>query len=291
MPFRLQKTFVPRRAVNGAMRVLRSLVLLIVFFGWFSCLGVLPAVAQTSGGDRPAGLSPRARGFLTAYRFYLSGLRTVDNGNRNFSWDADIGADLDVFDLGFARANMFFNLESMIGNERRDIDPTQNNYTIDMSVFVRLPRGEIGTTFHHVSRHLSDRENALAVAWNSLGVTYMDRFQIGSIELEISGRALRKVLNSGVDYESEYNGRLRFTAPIDRRFSFIADIDGTVVLVDRTTFDRATQYGGLLEAGLQIRGKAGTAELIFGRERRIDADPFERRPIRWTRFGFRFVVE
>ena len=118
----------------------RRLVVALALAGW-STAGGAAAHAQTSGGPRPAGLVPRSFGFLTAYRLHLNAIRTTANGDRSFAWDSDIGADLDLFDLGFVRGNLFVNVESILGDERRAIDPNQNNYSIDTTVFVRLPRG------------------------------------------------------------------------------------------------------------------------------------------------------
>ncbi len=264
-------------------------MLALVLAGWGTA-GVGTLHAQTSGGPRPAGLVPRSYGFLTAYRLHLNGLRTTGNGDRSFAWDSDIGADLDLFDLGFVRGNLFVNIESILGDERRAIDPNQNNYTIDTTVFVRLPRGAFGVTFHHISRHLADRQNAEAVAWNMAGLNYADRFRFGPAELSYSVAAYARVLRAGVDYEREVNTRVRLAVPADSRIALILDIDGTAVGVERDIYGRSLQHGHRFESGLRIRGGAGTAELVIGRERRIDADPFERRPVKWNRFGFRFVV-
>ncbi len=276
---------------SSARRLALSLALGLAV--WSSAGGAV-VYAQTSGGPRPAGLVPRSVGFLTAYRLHLNAIRTTGNGDRSFAWDSDIGADLDLFDLGFVRGNLFVNIESILGDERRAIDPNQNNYTIDTTVFVRLPRGALGVTFHHISRHLADRENKGAVAWNMAGLTYADRFRFGPVQLDASGAAYARVLRAGVDYESEFNARVRLAFPADSRVSLILDLDGTAVGVrpdvERNLHPRPMQHGHRFESGLRIRGRAGTAELVFGRERRIDAHPFERRPIKWNRFGFRFVV-
>lgn len=267
----------------------RCIVLTLALAGW-SAAGGAAVYAQTSGGPRPEGLVPRSVGFLSAYRLHLNAIRTLGNGDRSFAWDSDIGADLDLFDLGFVRGNLFVNIESILGDERRAIDPNQNNYTIDTTIFVRLPRGTLGATFHHISRHLADRENKGAVAWNMAGLNYADRFRFGPVDLYYSGAAYARVLRAGVDYESEFNARVRLAYPADGRVALILDLDGTAVGVTRRIYNRPLQHGHRFESGLRIRGRAGTAELVFGRERRIDADPFERRPIEWSRFGFRFVV-
>ena len=264
---------------------LASLVI-IAFFSF----GAVPAVAQTSGGARPSGLAESSVGFFTAYRFHLNGVRTRNNGDHSFAWDTDVGADLDVFDLGVIRGNLHSSFESIVGDERRAVDPNQNNYTIDLSVFVRLPRGELGTTFHHVSRHLSDRQNSESVAWNMVGLGYSDLVRIGGFEIGLGSRVLRTVERSGADYETEFTASIRLMRAIHDRVAIIVDMDGTAVSVDANIYGRPTQYGGRLEGGLRFRGGAGAVEVFIGSERRIDADPFDRRPIRWMQMGFRFVV-
>ena len=83
-------------------------------------------------------------------------------------------------------ASVFFNFETIAGTEFRRVDPNQANYVLDMSVFGRLPRGELGATFHHVSRHLTDRANRQGISWNMLGVVYGDRLTLGGVDIRAS---------------------------------------------------------------------------------------------------------
>ena len=164
-----------------------------------------PAIAQVVGGPRPVQTADPEFGFLTRYDVHTRAARLTGDGRQQYVWDTDLGIDMDVFDLGFARGNVFFNLETIVGNERRAIDPTQTNYTMDLSVFARLPRGEVGVTFHHVSRHRTDRENPGSPSWNMLGLSYGDRRRIGPLDLEFAGRWLGGITGSEVDYEQEVN--------------------------------------------------------------------------------------
>ena len=247
--------------------------------------------AQVIGGPRPAPVSEAVEGFLTRYNVHVTGDRVTGDGQSQFKWDPDIGVDMDVFDLKWIRGNVFMNVETMVGDERRAIDPNQSAYTFDLSVFTRLPRGEFGTTFHHISRHRSDRQNPGAPSWNMLGFSYGERVRVGAFEIEALGRWLSMIESSEVDYEQEFNGFVRLLRPIGERVSLLGEIDGAAVLVDKTMFGRTTQYGGRLEGGVRIKGGVGALELLLGRERRIDPDIFARTPIRWTRFVFRFVLD
>ena len=248
-----------------------------------------PASAQVIGGPRPTPISEPALGFLTRFDAHLNAAGISGDGESQFEWDSDVGVDMDVFDLDLVRGNVFINVETMVGDERRPIDPNQSAYTFDLSVFTRLPRGEVGTTFHHVSRHLGDRENPGAPSWNMLGLSYGDRVRVGAFELEATGRWLGMIKRSEVDYEQEFNGSFRLLRPVSARVSILAEVDGSAVLVDEAMFGRPTQYGGRFEGGVRIAGGIGAVELLIGRERRIDPDVFSRTPIRWTRFAFRFV--
>ena len=247
--------------------------------------------AQVIGGLRPAPVSEAVKGFLTRYDVHVTGDRVTGDGRSQFKWDPDIGVDMDVFDLERIRGNVFMNVETMVGDERRAIDPNQSAYTFDLSVFTRLPRGEFGTTFHHISRHRSDRQNPGAPSWNMLGFSYGDRIRVGTFEIEALGRWLSMTESSEVDYEQEFNGSVRLLRPVGEHVSLLGEIDGAAVLVDKTMFGRTTQYGGRLEGGVRIKGGVGAVELLLGRERRIDPDIFARTPIRWTRFVFRFVLD
>ena len=250
-----------------------------------------PTAAQVVGGPRPRATSERRLGFLTRYDFDIAAAQLAGDGESQFKWDTDIAADMDIFDFDVLRGGVFINVETMVGDERRAIDPNQNNYTIDVSVFARLPRGEYGVTFHHLSRHRADRENPGSPSWNMLGFSYGDRVTIGATALDVGGRWLGTITRSEVDYEGEFSGYLRLIHPLTDRVSVIGEIDGTAVWVDERVFGRDTQYAGQAHGGVRIRGGVGALELLVGGERRIDADIFTRQPFRWTRFSFRFVVD
>ena len=134
---------------------------------WCAVWLPVAASAQVLGGPRPQATAPRATGLLPRF------LTTVDvthlsgtDADNQFNWDTDLAVDLDVVDVGFLRANIFANVETMVGSERRGVDPNQSGYRLDVTVFFRLPRGELASTFHHVSRHLSDRATTESVSWN-----------------------------------------------------------------------------------------------------------------------------
>ena len=128
---------------------------------------------------------------------------------------ATLNIDVDMFDAGHFRGNLFINIETIIGNEFRGVDPNQNNYTADLSVFIRLPKGELSTTFHHVSRHLADRATDKSVSWNMFGVGYGNTFTLGDMNLDAGVRALWTVERAGVDYDAQYGGYLKVMRPFN----------------------------------------------------------------------------
>lgn len=244
--------------------------------------------AQTVGGVRPQPTAPRAPGVLTQFRttLDLSALAGADADSR-FNWDADVRLDIDLFDVGVARANLLAGFETIIGGELRDVDPNQNNYVVDLSLFVRLPRGEIGGTFHHVSRHLGDRADQGSVSWNMVGVSYGDRFTIGPVRVAAGARAMGTVERASVDYTAQFDWFGDVEVPLARRVSAIAAAEGVIAPVDRTLFRRTTRRGGLVLGGVRFPTGAGAIDLYAAWEQRIDAGQFTRDTARWFRLGLR----
>lgn len=259
------------------------------------CLGALVVnpsgvVAQTSSAASTAAQTPPSPGFLTNYRFHLNALR-LNSDNDNFVWDTDFGGDLDVFDLRYFRGNLLVNVETIFGRQIRAIDPNQGNYTVDLSAWWRtvIPDAELGLTFHHVSRHLSDRDKDFAIAWNMLGFQFTTPLVVAGWDFDIGYRLLKTVRRSFVDYTGEMGGSIRADRTLNRRVSLIAGGEVTLVSVDGTERDRGDQFGGRIEIGARFPGRAGAGEVFLSRERRIDADLFDLEPTSFTMVGFRFL--
>ena len=256
------------------------------------CIAVQPlgVHAQTSSADSTARQTPATPGFLTRYRFHIKALRLVSTHD-NFVWDADVGGDMDVFDLTHIRGNVLVNFESIVGQEIRSIDPNQGNYTFDLSVWWRTFEldGELGVTLHHVSRHLFDRDREFAIAWNMVGVQYAVPLQLGAWRLDIGSRLLKTTERAFVDYTAEVGGSIKARRPVHRRVSLMLGGELTLVSVDQSDRDRDGQLGGRFEVGARFRGGAGVGEVFIAWERRIDAEPFDLEPTTFTTLGFRFL--
>ena len=185
-------------------------------------LAPLPAAAQTLGGVRPVPQAPPARGVLTAWHTTLDAVHLAgsDAGPR-FDWDIDFRFDADLFDLGFVRANVLAQVETIVGSELRDVDPNQNNYTADFTLFFRLPRGELGAMFHHVSRHLADRADQGSISWNMVGVSYDERFAVGPARIDAGVRAMGTTERAGVDYTAQIEWHGALELPLNPRLAII----------------------------------------------------------------------
>ena len=269
----------------------------VLCYVFFVCILLsLPGTVsgQVLGGHRPEATAPRDFGFLTAFRTTvdIKHLNGADADTR-FNWDADLSIDVDVVDAGYFRGNLFINIETIIGNEFRAVDPNQNNYTADISVFIRLPKGALSTTFHHVSRNLADRATDKSVSWNMFGVGYGNTFTLGNLNLDAGVRALWTVTRAGVDYDAQYGGYLKVIRPFNDRLALIGSVDGVSVRIDPFTRNRSGYEGGQLEGGLRIMTGVATVDLLVGHERRIDATSTLRELTeltRWTQFGIRLTT-
>jgi hypothetical protein len=251
-----------------------------------------PAQAQTSGAP-PGSASPvvtTSRGFLTRYAFHLNASSIAAGSNEGeFTWDADLGGELDLLDFGRGRITFLANYETILGHELRYFDPQQSNYTLDLSGSVRVGRDELTAVFHHISRHLSDRGKTFPIDWNMVGVRYLRVAIAGPVRLDATGRALAVVQRSYVDYSSELGGGLRAVYRLSPRASSFVASDATWVGTDRSVAERDGQFGAGLEAGVRLTGNRGAVELFLAFERRIDADPLMRGPRTFTLLGFRLL--
>ena len=250
-----------------------------------------PAGAQTVGGVRPVPHAPSARGVLTAWHTTLDAahLAGADAGPP-FDWDVDFRFDTDLFDLGFVRANVLAQVETIVGSELRDVDPNQNNYTADFTLFFRLPRGELGAMFHHVSRHLADRADQGSVSWNMVGVSYAEQFAVGPARIDAGVRAMGATERAGVDYTAQIEWYGAVELPVGSRLAIIGAADGALAPVEREMFGRGARRGGRLSGGVRFPSAAGAVDLYAGWEQRIDAGQFTRDTMRWMQAGVRMTV-
>jgi len=225
--------------------------------------------------------------FVPRTAFHLTAAHITSEDER-LVWDTNFGGELDIVDYGVGRAGVLANYQAMLGEELHAFDPNQGNYTLAASASARVKRLEAALVFHHVSRHLSDRDKVQPVDWNMVG----GRLQTTAIRqaLRVNARLdVRGVVQrSYVDYQWEVEGaadaryRLRptvalITAGSVRRLG----VDGSR---DR---DAPTGFRG--EGGIRFEGGAGAIELFVAGERRIDPHPLEFGTDHWFSAGFRLL--
>lgn len=250
---------------------------------WLLMTLAAPVAAQQA--PSPAPTQP---GFMTRYDFHLAGTALAIDDDR-FSWSARFGGDLDLVDYVVGRATITVDYEAVLGNEIRLFDPNQGNYTLEAASSVRVGRTEIVGAFHHLSRHLGDRPKQFAIAWNSLGARVLRRWSRDSttVDMNVDGAVVTQ--KSYVDYTWIGQADLAVRRMVTPRTGVFVHGNGQLFGVDPVLTRRERQAGGLIEAGVRLQGPAGAIELFAGYERRVDADPIDRKPQRWGIAGFRLL--
>lgn len=244
------------------------------------------AVATTSAQSTPSTRSQLS--WLTAYHFHLAAasIRTADP---RFDWDAHLGGDVDVLDYGAGRVNVLADYGVVIGSEFRTIDPNQGAYHLEVSSSLRSGNSEFQAVFRHVSRHLSDRANRTAVAWNLVGLAATARYAAGSTDMTVTIEGGKAVQAAFVDYTWQFATRVAAECRISSSVSLIARGEVVPTLVNQSIAGRSTQTAGTVEAGVRLSGKGAAVELFAAWERRLDPYPLERGIGTWALLGLRLV--
>jgi hypothetical protein len=242
--------------------------------------------------------APAAPEFLSRFDFRLSIssllLSTPDVPpavpDERFSSDSHFGGSFDFADLVVARLGVIVDYQTVMGSEYRPFDPNQGNYTLEGFVSDRVSSDtEVAGIFHHVSRHLSDRPKAFAVAYNEIGGRLMRRQTFGTTTVDLDLEGGRAVQHSYVDYTWLGEVQLLVRHPINEHFGVFAHGSGQAFAVNELVAGRGAQAGGLVEAGVRVSGRAGVLEFFAGYEKRVDADPLDRLSQRWGLAGFRLL--
>jgi hypothetical protein len=230
--------------------------------------------AQTPAEDDPQGSKIQ---LLPRSAFHLSAEHLSDE-DIMFVWDTNFGGELDVIGYGNGRATFVANY----------FDPNQGNYILAGSSSVRTRGIEVAGVFYHQSRHLADRANRVAVAWNMMGGRVQRVATVGRTRLDTRLDVRGVVAKSFVDYSWETEGAVRSDVQIRPAVGLL--FDGTLRLlgVDGSQ-NRGNQTGFRAEAGVRFAGRAGAMEFFLAGERRIDPYPLEFGTAGWVTVGFRLV--
>jgi hypothetical protein len=233
-------------------------------------------------------LNPDHVQFLTRYDFHLAAA-ALSNDDKRFSWDTHFGGELDAVDYIVGRTSFRIDYEAVLGNQLRAFDPNQSNYLLEASTSLYSKVAEVALVFHHMSRHLSDRDKTVPVAWNLLGVRVLKTVWAGSSTAAMELNVGRIVQHSFVDYRWAGDASVVVRGPVVRRASLYARGSGDLVGVDSAINARGTQAGGLVETGVRLKGEKGAIDLFLGYERRADAAPLDLQSQTWIFLGFRLV--
>ena len=217
---------------------------------------------------------------------------TVKNAvEHRYSFDTHWGGSLDFVDYVVGRTSFIIDYEAILGDEFRLFDPNQGIYTLEAASSARVGDMEVVGIFHHVSRHLADRANKQAVAWNAAGVRVLKRVTRDTTTFDIDAELSRAVAKAFVDYTWIGELNLSLRRPVNDHVVFFVQGSGKLFAVDGSVPDRGTQTGGVAEAGVRLKGPATGAvlELFLGFEKRVDAYELERDSRRWVLAGFRLL--
>jgi hypothetical protein len=226
--------------------------------------------------------------FMSRFDFYMSAVGLSDPDPR-FSWDTHWGGNFDFVDYVRGRMMFLADYQVVIGNENRPFDPVQGNYTLAVSLSLRAKSTEFAAVLHHVSRHLSDRPNDYAIAWNVTPLRVLRQFQRGeqTFTLRLEGGPV--IARAFVDYGAigVFDGTVR--RPLSPRRALYGRVYADYYVVDADVAGRSNQNGGRIEAGLRITGRGGGLDLFAGYEKVVDAYPLDRQSRHWAFAGFRLV--
>jgi hypothetical protein len=180
------------------------------------------------------------------------------------------------------------NYQAILGDEFRHFDPNQGNYILSGSASVRKRGVEVAGVFYHQSRHLADRPNRVAVAWNMMGVRLERSLTTGRARIDGRVDVRGVVAKAFVDYTWEIEGAVRSDVQI--RPSVAVLFAGTLrrLGVDDSQ-NRGDQTGFRGETGVRFDGRRGAMELFLAAEQRIDPSPLQFGTARWVSVGFRLL--
>jgi hypothetical protein len=226
--------------------------------------------------------------FVPRALFHASGERLVGADDERFTWEGNIGGEIDLVDYRVGRLVFAANYQVGLGKELRAFDANRGDYILEGSASARLPRAELAAVFYHQSRHLSDRPKDFAIDWNMLGVRGRHTVLAGAWHLAARADLRGAVQKSYVDYQWEMDAGLRADHVIRPRLGILLGLSVRHLGVDGSR-GRDGPTGFRAEGGVRIDGGAGAVELFVGAERRIDAYPTEFTAMTWVTAGFRLV--
>lgn len=243
------------------------------------------ASAQTPA-PQPGTPTTITSGFVTRTGVSI-GLAHLTAGDPRFNWAARFNGDVDIADYKRGRINLYGEYDAVFGSERRPFDLNHENYTVDISATYRAKGAEFFGVIHHVSRHLTDRQNDRAVAWNSVGIAGQRLFNAGENAVRLRFDLAQVFQHTYNDYTWTAWLTAEVARPFIRGSRAYARGNGGFQGVDQSVVGRERLCGARLEAGLHLPGLNGGADIYLGYERRIDGYPLSRQRTRFVEWGVR----
>jgi hypothetical protein len=211
-----------------------------------------------------------AADFLPAVSLHLEAARYAPV-ETDLHWTTTIGGGADVLGLGGFRGYIVGDVETIIGSTRRAFDATQLNYHLELGGRWRLRGVTVNPFFHHVSRHLSDREKAPAVDWNMLGVRAATRLSLGGRRAVVGGSVGHTTLASLVGYRWELTGHGDVELLGSDRTAGYGAVRARFVTVDpEPELPRGDFLDWVAEGGFRFRHEHRVFEAFAAYERRHD---------------------
>jgi hypothetical protein len=225
--------------------------------------------------------------FMPNTDFHVSA-EHLSGADEGYWWDANFGGEFDIIDYGTGRATFVANYQVILGTEFRNYDPNQGNYILAGSSSYRYGDYEIAGVFHHESRHLADRPNRVAVAWNMLGGRVRRVFVSGPARVDARIDLRKTIARAFVDYTWEFDAGVRSDVQVAPHVGAFAFGDLRRLGVDGNQ-NRGGQTGYRIEGGVHVSGVAGGIEFFLANERRVDPYPLEFGTVNWVTVGFRLL--
>lgn len=241
------------------------------------------------------GLAVRAAGdseFLPEVGVRLQAARYAPS-DVDLVYEGWIGASAGLARFGRTTGYLAADVETILGNGRREFDANQANYHLELGARRALARDRSLTLFlHHVSRHEQDRNKPEAVDWNLLGVRFEAPFPV---EFGVPGRVAfglgHTTQQSLVGYRWELTSQI-LADLLQRRFGTVYGALGLRLLsaVPSAPFERRGFLDFFAEAGVRFRRNGRMIEGFVALDHRNDVLIAE--PLTDTRalLGFRIRV-
>jgi hypothetical protein len=195
------------------------------------------------------------------------------DANEEFAWVGWIGANVDLVEKGRWAGYLNANVETILGHRLRSFEAVQANYSLEVGVHLDLGRGLLSPFFHHVSRHVQDREKVQAVDWNVLGLRYDSAWPTKwGRRGAFSGSFAVATLSSGVDYDFEARvaGDIDVVRKDNRAMFFLAAMR-YVGAQSTENFPRENLTDVRIEAGVRRWTETSQFALFVAYQRRADA--------------------